>query len=690
MSLFPSLLLCFNILVDPTQFAKLVELDTKTRAVSELVVESTVCIEIGVDFREGHGSGTIISNDGLILTAGHVGERSGLDCEVTLADGRKLKAVTLGQIFMTQAHRRIDVNLGFDFDIGLVRLLDPPDDLTVAPLAPSGSVERGEWVVAAGWVADLPESGQRAPVRIGRIQERLGPRLRLDAPVNGGDSGGGLFDLDGQLVGVISACGGFPNINFATPIDLYELTKPLMLGGLTLSDPMPELEMMIEDAYNQLGEAERRMSNEGYRQSVSRMDRMTSSRMWEKTPHVWFHAACGHGRFARHAYLLGEMGQMDEEIQKSWDRLDRAIKLGWWDLDHLENDSDLAVLRKITPERWESMLESLPEMVNWRAWIQPERSFRRGRKRTPLIDVEHLSDAFREGVLKIANQETTISLGTLVDDNLVLTKASSLPARQKLRAIDYLDRKYDLTLVYQDPAFDLAVLELGSNDLTPLQFQSDQTPELGEVLLCVNVPGQAVVSARSAAGTPDSGDPESPFLGVEMSRLEESERGVTITRTIPGGAARAAGLLAGDRIVRVNEAEVGPSLRDALQRFRVGDRVQVAIERDGVEMTVTVQLRRRPEYADGLPKPFGNDIVEANERRTGFGPAIRHDALLGPRDVGAPLVDLEGRVIGLQIAHADRSTNWALPASTLRAVLAEVPSRQRTRRSDQRFVIPLD
>ena len=96
----------------PTQFAKLVELDTRTRAVSEIVVESTVCIEIGVDFREGHGSGTIISKDGLILTAGHVGERSGLDCEITLADGRKLEAVTLGQIFLTQAHR------GLDFDIG--------------------------------------------------------------------------------------------------------------------------------------------------------------------------------------------------------------------------------------------------------------------------------------------------------------------------------------------------------------------------------------------------------------------------------------------------------------------------------------------------------------------------------------------------------------------------------------------
>ncbi|MEC8066141.1 MAG: trypsin-like peptidase domain-containing protein [Planctomycetota bacterium] len=684
MSLFPTFLLCLNILSDPTQFAKLVELDTRTRAVSEIVVESTVCIEIGVDFREGHGSGTIISKDGLILTAGHVGERSGLDCEITLADGRKLEAVTLGQIFLTQAHR------GLDFDIGLVRLLDPPDDLTVAPISSSGSVERGEWVVAAGWVADVPETGQRAPVRIGRIQERMGPRLRLDAPFNGGDSGGGLFDLDGQLVGVISACGGIPNINFATPIDLYEFTKPLMLGGTTYSDPMPELEMMIVEVYKRLDEAERRMSDGLYRQVVARMDRMTSNPMWQNTPHVWFHAACGHGRFARHAYGLGEIGLLDEEIEKAWERLDRAITLGWWDLDHLQNDSDLAVLRKITPERWQDLLERVPEMIDWRSWVQMERSFSRGRKRTGSVDVDHLSDALREGVLKIADQRTTISLGTLVEDNLVLTKASSLPTRQRLRGIDYRDREYDLTLVYQDPAFDLAVLEIGPNDLTPMQFQTDKTPELGEVLLCVNAPGQAVVSARSAVGTPDSGDPESPFLGVEMSRFEENDRGVTIAGILRDGAAMAAGLRAGDLIVRVNGSEVGQSLREALQLFRVGDRVQVAIERDGVEMTVPVQLRRRPEYADGLPTPFGNDIVEANERRTGFGPAIRHDALLGPRDVGAPLVDLQGRVIGLQIAHADRSTNWALPAATLRSVLAEIPQRPSTRRSDQRVVVPLD
>ena len=98
-------------------------------------------------------------------------------------------------------------------------------------------------------------------------------------------------------------------------------------------------------------------------------------------------------------------------------------------------------------------------MIDWRSWVQMERSFSRGRKRTPSIDVDHLSDALRR-CAQNCQPRTTISLGTLVDDNLVLTKASSLPTREQLRALDYLDREYDLTLVYQDPAFDLVVLNL--------------------------------------------------------------------------------------------------------------------------------------------------------------------------------------------------------------------------------------
>ena len=233
------------------------------------------------------------------------------------------------------------------------------------------------------------------------------------------------------------------------------------------------------------------------------------------------------------------------------------ITLGWWDLDHLQNDSDLAVLRKITPERWRDLLERVPEMIDWRSWVQMERSFSRGRKRTGSVDVDHLSDALREGVLKIADQRTTISLGTLVEDNLVLTKASSLPTRQRLRVIDYRDREYDLTLVYQDPAFDLAVLEIGPNDLTPMQFPTDKTPELGEVLLCVNAAGQAVPRLFCR---------RYQTLGIQSllwvsKGAALSKRPWRHNRGHSSDAQPWRGSPGGDLIVRVNGSEVGQSLR---------------------------------------------------------------------------------------------------------------------------------
>ena len=45
--------------------------------------------------------------------------------------------------------------------------------------------------------------------------------------------------------------------------------QTLDVGGTTYSDPMPELEAMIDDAYQRLGQAERRMSDEAYRQAVA-------------------------------------------------------------------------------------------------------------------------------------------------------------------------------------------------------------------------------------------------------------------------------------------------------------------------------------------------------------------------------------------------------------------------------------
>ena len=57
-----------------------------------------------------------------------------------------------------------------------------------------------------------------------------------------------------------------------------------------------------------------------------------------------------------------------------------------------------------------------------------------------------------------------------------------------------------------------------------------------------------------------------------------------------------------------------------------------------------------------------------SQRRTGFPRVIQHD-ILGRKDsVGGPLLDLNGRCVGMTIARADRAQSFAIPASDLKAL----------------------
>src|SRR5690606_17538087 len=60
-----------------------------------------------------------------------------------------------------------------------------------------------------------------------------------------------------------------------------------------------------------------------------------------------------------------------------------------------------------------------------------------------------------------------------------------------------------------------------------------------------------------------------------------------------------------------------------------------------------------------------------SERRTGFPLALQHDTVLTPQECGGPLVDLDGRCVGINIARAGRVNSYALPASVVLPLVAE-------------------
>ena len=158
----------------------------------------------------GAGSGFIVSSDGYILTNGHV-VQGATQVTVRLVDQREFRARVVG----TDERTDIAVLKIAATGLPVVRFGDP------AKLRP------GQWVLAIGSPFGFENSATAGIVSaIGRSlpTENYVPFIQTDVAVNPGNSGGPLFNLQGEVVGInsqiFSRTGGFMGVSFAIPIDV--------------------------------------------------------------------------------------------------------------------------------------------------------------------------------------------------------------------------------------------------------------------------------------------------------------------------------------------------------------------------------------------------------------------------------------------------------------------------------------
>jgi serine protease Do len=157
---------------------------------------------------EALGSGFVIDSSGIIVTNNHVIDDAD-DIEVNFNDGSKLKAKLLGR------DKKVDV---------AVLKVDPPRPLKAVKFADSDKVRVGDWAMAIG-----NPFGLSSTVTLGIISARnrdinSGPYdnyLQTDAAINKGNSGGPLFNMDGDVIGIntaiISPTGGSIGLGFSVP-----------------------------------------------------------------------------------------------------------------------------------------------------------------------------------------------------------------------------------------------------------------------------------------------------------------------------------------------------------------------------------------------------------------------------------------------------------------------------------------
>jgi serine protease Do len=165
--------------------------------------------------RQGMGSGFIVEPNGVILTNAHV--VAGADeVRVRLTDRREFKGKVLGVDKPT--------------DIAVIRI--DAKGLPTVKLGDPGSIRVGEWVVAIGspfGFENTVTAGIVSATSRSLPDGTYVPFIQTDAAVNPGNSGGPLFNMKGEVIGInsqiYSRTGGYQGLAFAIPVDVAANVK---------------------------------------------------------------------------------------------------------------------------------------------------------------------------------------------------------------------------------------------------------------------------------------------------------------------------------------------------------------------------------------------------------------------------------------------------------------------------------
>jgi serine protease Do len=284
------------------------------------------------------------------------------------------------------------------------------------------------------------------------------------------------------------------------------------------------------------------------------------------------------------------------------------------------------------------------------------------------------------------------ALGTIVSaDGWILTKHSELKAGKitvKLPGVDD-GEELDAELVGFDVPFDLAMLKVEAKDLTPVVWSESKVCRVGHwvaspgtgkepvAIGVLSVAAREVKGTKFVAPTGSAGGYLGVFFDVNFS-------GIKIEELVANQAAAKAGLKVGDQILALNGVTIDniDELRGLLSKTKAGDEVTFKIIREEKQQDIKATLGKNPSDKNGKSRGDTQNSMgsKLSDRRAGFPVILQHDSVLKPADCGGPLVNLEGQVVGINIARAGRTESYAIPSEAVRPLLEKLkmPKKDKT------------
>lgn len=305
-----------------------------------------------------------------------------------------------------------------------------------------------------------------------------------------------------------------------------------------------------------------------------------------------------------------------------------------------------------------------------RAAVLPEERFKNG----PMVlqAFASVSEATRACIVKLVLDGKPLALGAIVDTNgFVITKSSEIKA-DKVTCELANKTQVEATVMARSDDDDVALLRISATGLKPIQWISGRA-HLGEWAITQGI--DIVPEAVGIVSTPIRKIPHKrAYIGVVLTNGSVAR----IVEVMPNLGAAKAGLKVGDIVLAVNNAPIKnrDGLFEALRQYRDGQTVKLKYQRNDQQFEAEIAMSARigTSGRGGFSREERMNRMGGalSERAEDFELALQHDSLLLPWQCGGPLLNLNGKAIGLNIAHAGRTASYALPAALVSRLVDEL------------------
>lgn len=313
-------------------------------------------------------------------------------------------------------------------------------------------------------------------------------------------------------------------------------------------------------------------------------------------------------------------------------------------------------------------LKKLLQQIDKKGSRRSQKELRKIRRRSPgyyekqntrnLQTLAPATEVVKKSTFEVVAGNYWVSMGMVVTSNgYAVTKASELEEYRDVKC-RFPNKTVNAKVQQVDISNDVALLKLEPGQYQPVKLASAD-PAIGTILLTPGI--RKSVLAMGVCSVTSRSLRSEGFLGVDP---EEESGGIRIRGVEADAAAATAGLKTGDIIKKIDGDTVSKldQFVNIIRRAGAGGTLEIEVLRNGSNKNFSVTLGFR-RSGNRLAKRYqAMDLLGTiKSARSGRFPwAFQHDTALLPEYCGGPVVDIEGRVVGMNISRGGRIRSYGI------------------------------